>query len=48
VPFAQNVAKYVRFAAADVAGIVDGDLFTGAPLPPQKLSLQKQKLEAIM
>ena len=47
VPFTSNLSKYVRFAARDVAGLVDDDLFTGQPLPAQKLSLKREKLDAM-
>lgn len=47
VPFTSNLSKYVRFAASDVAGIVDDDLFEGRLMTAEKLSLKKQKLDAI-
>lgn len=47
VQFSATPAKYIKYAAADVAGIIDDDLFaTKAVQMGTKLSLKKEKLDA--
>jgi hypothetical protein len=49
VDFSSHPAKYIRYAAADVASIIDDDLFETKALPAGgRLSLQREKLGAIV
>jgi hypothetical protein len=47
VDFTATPAKYIRYAAADVAAIVDEDLFETKAVSMARLSLAKEKLGAI-
>ncbi|GBG00340.1 hypothetical protein Rsub_13072 [Raphidocelis subcapitata] len=48
VQFTSTPAKYIRYAASDVAAIVDDDLFETKVVPTSKLDLKQQKLSAIV
>lgn len=46
--FTNNPAKYIKYAAADVSSIIDDDLFETKAVSMNKLSLNKEKLGAIV
>ncbi len=46
--FTNNPAKYIKYAVADVASIIDDDLFETKAVSMNKLSLTKEKLGAIV
>lgn len=48
VQFTNNPAKYIKYAAADVSSIIDDDLFETKAVSMNKLSLNKEKLGAIV
>jgi hypothetical protein len=48
VQFTQNPAKYIKYAVADVVSIIDEDLFETKAVSMNKLSLKKEKLDAIV
>eukprot|EP00775_Hariotina_reticulata_P010615 gene10615-10773_t len=48
VQFTSTPAKYIKFAVSDVASIIDDDLFETKAVSLNKLSLKKEKLDAIM
>lgn len=45
--FTAYPAKYIKYAASDVASIIDDDLFETKAVSMSKLSLTKEKLGAI-
>lgn len=47
VQFTAHPAKYIKYAASDVASIIDDDLFETKAVSMSKLSLTKEKLGAI-
>lgn len=48
VQFTSNLGKYLKYAAVDVASIIDDDLFETKAVSMNKLSLTKEKLGAIV
>jgi hypothetical protein len=48
VHFTSNLGKYLKYAAVDVASIIDDDLFETKSVSMSKLSLTKEKLGAIV
>ena len=46
--FTNNPAKYIKYAVADVVSIIEEDLFETKAVSMNKLSLKKEKLDAIV
>jgi hypothetical protein len=47
VQFSANPAKYIKYSVQDVVSIIDDDLFETKAVSMNKLSLRKEKLDAI-
>lgn len=47
VNFTANPAKYIKYTVQDVVSIIDDDLFETKAVSMNKLSLRKEKLDAI-